>query len=394
MIDLARVRARFPALAETGPTGEPLVHADAPGGTQAVDTAIDAMAAHLRRGTANSHGPFPVSQRVDRLVEQVRDRVGRFFGSEPESVVFGPNMTTLTMHLARALTSHLGPGDAIVCTRLDHDANVAPWLSLAERTGASVRFVELDTASGRLDPDSLEWAIRDDTRLVAFPGASNALGTVVDPLPLVDAARAVGARTFMDAVHLAPHAAVDRRALGIDVVACSAYKFFGPHAGILLAEPELLAELSPEQLRPAPRHGPDRWQTGTANFEAIAGIGGAVDYLDELGIEHIADHEAALSQRFLAGVGLLGHVRLHGPPTAQGRTPTFAVTVERLAPAQVATAFAAAGINVWHGHYYAVEPMRALGLLEHGGAVRIGFVHYHGEDDVDRVLEVLADLAR
>ncbi len=394
MIDLARTRARFPALAEPGPNGQPLVHADAPGGTQAVDAAIDAMAEHLRSGTSNTHGPFAVSQRVDRLVERVRDQVGGFFGSEPESVVFGPNMTTLTMHLARALTPRFGPHDAIACTRLDHDANVTPWLSLAERTGATVRMVEFDPATGRLDPDSLDRAVRDDTRLVTFPGASNALGTVVDPDPLVSAARAVGAWTFMDAVHLAPHAGIDRRALGVDVVACSAYKFFGPHAGILLADPALLAELTPEQLRPAPQQGPDRWQTGTASFEAIAGIGGAVGYLDTVGIDRIAAHEATLTERFLAGVERLPHVRLYGPPQAEQRTPTFAVTVERIEPAVAAEAFAAAGINVWHGHYYAIEPMRALGLLDAGGAVRIGFVHYHGADDVDRVLEVLADFAR
>ena len=394
MLDLLQTRTRFPALAEVGPTGQPLVHADAPGGTQAVDAAIDAMAEHLRTGTSNTHGPFAVSQRVDRLVDRVRDQLGGFLGSEPESVVFGPNMTTLTMHLARALTPRFGPDDAIACTRLDHDANVAPWLTLAERTGATVRMIEFDPATGRLDPDSLDQAVRDDTRLVTFPGASNALGTVVDPAPLVSAAHAVGAWTFMDAVHLAPHAAIDRRALGVDVVACSAYKFFGPHAGVMLADPALLADLTPERLRPAPQQGPDGWQTGTANFEAIAGIGGAIDYLDDVGIDRVAAHEAALSERLLSGVEPLRHVRLYGPPEPVQRTPTFAVTIERVEPAVAAETFAAAGINVWHGHYYAVEPMRALGLLDAGGAVRIGFVHYHGDDDVDRVLEVLADFAR
>ncbi|MFP4634383.1 MAG: cysteine desulfurase-like protein [Nitriliruptoraceae bacterium] len=394
MFDPASIRNRFPALHEIGPTGQPLVHADAPGGTQAVDAAIEAMAGHLRSGTANTHGAFPISQRVDALVDGVRGQVAGLLGTQPESVVFGPNMTTLTIHLARALTSQLGPGDAIACTRLDHDANVSPWLALAERTGATVRFVGLDPATGRLDLDTLDAAVRDDTRLVTFPGASNALGTIVDPTPLIEAARSVDAWTFMDAVHLAPHARIDRRASGIDVLACSPYKFFGPHAGILAADPQLLTQITPERLRPAPDEGPDRWQTGTASFETIAGIGGAIDHLDELGMDAIAAHEATLTERFLAGIAPLRHVRLHGPAEARERTPTFAVTVEGLTPIAVAETLAARGINVWAGHYYAIEPMRALGLLDSGGAVRIGFVHYHGADDVDRVLEALADLAR
>lgn len=394
VLDPERIRSRFPALRETGPTGLPVIHADAPGGTQAVDTAIERIAGHLREGTANQHGAFAVSQRVDRLVERVREQAGAFLGTEPGSVVFGPNMTTLTIHLARALEARIAPGDAIACTRLDHDANVSPWLMLAARTGATVRFIDLDPATGRLDLDTLDAAVGPDTRLVTFPGASNSLGTVVDPAPLVAAARAVGAWTFLDAVHLAPHASIDRRALGVDVLACSAYKFFGPHAGLLAADPALLADLSPDKLRPAPDTGPDRWQTGTASFEAIAGIGGALEYLDEVGMASITAHESDLTERFLAGIAPLRHVRLHGPGEATDRTPTFAVTLDGLTPAAVAEAFAAHGINVWAGHYYALEPMRTLGLLDHGGAVRIGFAHYHRTEDVDRVLEVLADLAR
>ena len=394
MLDPDRIRSRFPALQEIGPTGLPVIHADAPGGTQAVDTAIERIAGHLREGSANQHGAFAVSQRVDRLVARVRGQVAGFLGTEPDSVVFGPNMTTLTIHLARALEARIGPDDAIACTRLDHDANVSPWLTLAARTGATVRFIDLDPTTGRLDLDTLDAAIGPDTKLVTFPGASNSLGTIVDPEPLVTAARAVGAWTFLDAVHLAPHAPLDRRAMGVDVLACSAYKFFGPHAGLLAADPALLADLTPDKLRPAPDTGPDRWQTGTASFEAIAGIGGAIEYLDDIGMDAIATHESALIERFLDGVAPLRHVQLHGPAEATGRTPTFAVTLDGLTPTSVAEAFAAHGINVWAGHYYALEPMRALGLLDAGGAVRIGFAHYHRADDVDRVLEVLADLTR
>ena len=393
-MDLQHVRERFPALVATTGDGRPLVHADAPGGTQAVDRAIEAMAEHLRSGSANQHGAFEISQRTDAMVEHVRAQVGRFLGSPTDGIVFGPNMTTLTLHLSRALTPRLAPGDHIVCTQLDHDANVSPWLLLAERSGAEVRFVPLDPTTGRLALDGLEQVVTDRTRLITFPGASNALGTVVDPAPFVEAARSVGALTFMDAVHLAPHQPVDRLASGIDAIACSPYKFFGPHAGILAADPELLATLTPDKLRPAPDQGPARWQTGTASFEAIAGIGGALDHLDEVGLAAIAGHEQQLTDRFLAGVDALAHVTLHGPPEGTDRTPTFAVTADRWQPSAIAEAFAARGINVWAGHYYAIEPLRALGLLEAGGAVRIGFVHYHGPDDVDRVLEALADLRR
>ena len=393
MLELARVRARFPALAARA--GEPpVVHADAPGGTQAVDLAIEAMAEHLRTGSANQHGSFALSRRTDDLVDRVRTQVGTFLGTSPEGVVFGPNMTSLTFHLSRAFDARIGPGDVIVCTELDHDANVAPWLALAERTGAEVRWVRLDPDSGRLDLTTLEQAVTDRTRLVALPAASNALGTVVDPEPFVAAATAVGALTFVDAVHAAPHLPLDRAGWGVDMLVCSPYKFFGPHAGILAADPALLADLDPPKLRPAPDAGPERWQTGTASFEAIAGVGGAVAYLDEVGWAAISSHEAELARRFLDGIASLPHVALHGPPGAEGRTPTFAVTVQGWSPQAAAEALALHRINVWAGHYYAIEPMRALGLLEDGGAVRVGFVHYHDQDDVDRVLVALAELAR
>jgi cysteine desulfurase family protein (TIGR01976 family) len=394
MLDLDRIRARFPALAETGPDGSPLVHADAPGGTQAVDRAIEAMTDLLRQGSANQHGAFDVSRRTDAMVDRVREQVGAFLGSEPDGVVFGPNMTTLTFHLSRAMDSGLTAGDEIVCTKLDHDANVSPWLRLAERVGATVRWVPLDAPTGRLDTGALDEVVTDRTRLVAFPAASNAFGTVVDPTPFVAAAARVGAVTFCDAVHAAPHIQVDRRGWGVDVVACSPYKFFGPHAGLLAADPGLLARLEPDKVRPSPDEGPERWQTGTASFEAIAGIGGALTYLDEVGMSRIESHEHVLVHRFLEGIARLGHVTLHGPGGTEARTPTFAVTVDGWEPPAVADALAAVGINVWAGHYYAIEPMRALGLLDHGGAVRIGFVHHHGPDDVDRVVEALARLAR
>lgn len=392
VLDLTEIRARFPALTGTV-DGVPILHADAPGGTQVVDAAIEAMAGHLRAGTANQHGPFELSRRTDEVVDRVRRQAGRFLGTPSDGIVFGPNMTTLAFHVAHALEPVVGPGDRIVTTQLDHDANVSPWLQLAARTGAEVAMVRLDPTSGRLDLDDLDRLVTANTRLVAFPAASNALGTVVDPAPLVAAANDVGALTFVDAVHAAPHLPLDRAAMGADLLACSPYKFFGPHAGVLAADPELLADLAPAKVRPAPDKGPERWQTGTASFEAIAGTGGAIAYLDEVGMDAIGAHEAELTRRFLGGLAAQGHVRLHGPVSVDGRSPTFAVTVDGLSPDAAAAALAARGINVWAGHYYAIEPMQALGLLDRGGAVRIGFVHYHGPDDVDRVLEALADLA-
>ncbi|MDP9405443.1 MAG: cysteine desulfurase-like protein, partial [Actinomycetota bacterium] len=395
-LDVDAVRARFPALTQTVPDGAggavPVVHADAPGGTQVTAGVIEAMAVYLRTANANSHGCFPASTATDALVEEVRRKVAAFVGGHPAGIVFGPNMTTLTWHFSHALDARVAPGDELVCTRLDHDANVSPWLALAGRTGATVRWVSLDPETGRLDMDTLDVSAR--TRLVAFPAASNALGTVVDSAPFVAAARSVGALTFCDAVHAAPHVPLDRAAAGIDVLACSPYKFFGPHAGLLSADPDLLAELRPDKVRPAPAAGPDRWQTGTAAFEAIAGVGAALDHIAEFGMDAVVAHERTLTRRYLDGVAQLGHVTVHGPADEHARTPTFALTVRGHTPDQVARTLAARGVNVWAGDYYAVEPMRALDLADRGGAVRVGFVHYHRPADVDRVLTLLADLAR
>jgi len=293
VFDVDTIRGRFPALRATTDDGHDIVHAAAPGGTQAVDLAIDAMAGHLREGTTNAHAPFPMSHRLDGMVAGVRVQVGTFLDSEAESVIFGPNMTSLTFHLAHALADRVGSSANIVCTRLDHDANVAPWQLLAGRSGAELRFVGIG-ADSRMDTSQLDRVVDDRTALVAFPGASNAFGTLVDPAPFVDAARAVGALTFMDAVHLAPHGPVARRAAGIDVVACSPYKFFGPHSGLLAMEPALIESLQPDKVRPSPATGPDKWQMGTAAFETIAGIGGALTYLDELGWDPIVAQELSL----------------------------------------------------------------------------------------------------
>lgn len=386
-LDVEAVRRQFPAL-----TAAPhLVHADAPGGTQVHEGVLAAMRDWLVQRNANSHGVFAASEETDAMVDAVRAQAAAFLGGHPGGIVFGANMTTLTWHLSHALTERIVAGDELVCTRLDHDANVAPWLALAARTGATVRWVQL-RPDGTLDPASLDDAVTADTRLIAFPGASNALGTLVDPAPFVAAARTVGALTFCDAVHAAPHVPLDQRAAGIDVLACSPYKFCGPHAGILSAHPDLLADLTPDKVRPSPDEGPDRWQTGTAAFEDIAGTGAALDHLAEVGMAAVEEHGRALAARFLEGLAALPHVTLHGVPTAEGRTPTFALTLDGHTPEEAARALAADGIATWSGHYYAIEPLRALGLLHRGGALRVGFVHYHRDADVDRVLEALARL--
>lgn len=384
-LDLTETRARFPALV----AHPEVVHTCAPGGTQILGSVLDAMRQAAIDANANQHAAFPASGRVDALCDRARQRMGQLLGSEPQSIVFGPNMTTLAFHLSHVLDEVLATGGEIVCTRLDHDANVAPWLGLAERTGATVRWIDI-TDQGRLDLEAIAQAITPRTRLVTFPLASNALGTVVDPAPIVQAAKAVGAITVMDAVHGAPHVPVDRRGSGVDVVFCSPYKFFGPHAGVMAADPGLLAKLGPDKVRPSPDEGPERWQTGTASFETIAGCAAAADYLlDEMSLATIGRHEDTLAQAFLNGLAQRPGWTLHGPGDTLGRTPTFAITHERATSQDVAEIFAKHDVNVYAGHYYAIEPMRRLGLLDRGGAVRIGFVHYHGLDDVRRVLDAM-----
>jgi cysteine desulfurase family protein (TIGR01976 family) len=386
MLDVPEIRRRFPALVADPHT----VHADAPGGTQILGDAVTAMVRYLAQDNANLDGAFPASRATGALVDHARQRVATFLGGEPEGIVFGPNMTTLTYRFAQSLEAVVGASDEIVCTQLDHDANVHPWLHLAARTGAAVRWVPL-RPDGTLDVAVLD-EVSTRTRVIAFPAAANSLGTVVDPAPFVAAARRVGAITFMDAVHAAPHVAVDQRGAGVDVVACSPYKFFGPHAGVLSARPELLAELVPLNVRPASGHPPRSWEVGTKAFEALAGTVAAVDYLLELGHAEIRAHEQALSRAFLDGLADLDRVRLHGPAGPEDRTPTFAITVADRTPEAVAAVLGRAGINAWSGHYYAVEPMSALDLFDRGGAVRIGFVHYHGSSDIERTLDALHGL--
>jgi cysteine desulfurase family protein (TIGR01976 family) len=353
-----------------------------------VDAAIEAMAAFMRSGAiANQHGEFEAADRTDALVAEARATCGALLGGDPRGVVFGSSMTTLTLSFSGAAGRTLGPGDEVVCTRFDHDANVRPWLIAAERAGATVRFAEPDRDTLELPPSAVEAVLTDRTRWVAVTAASNAVGTVPDLPAIAAAAHAAGARVYVDAVHATPHRPIDVTALDVDALACSAYKWFGPHQSILWARPELLEQLQPDKLRPSPDTVPERWETGTPAFEALAGTIAAARYLDETGFDAIRSHEDALLARMVDGLAAIDGVTLHGSP--RDRTPTVMFSVRGRRPADVAAALAAEPVAVWNGNYYALELSRFLGL-EPEGAVRAGVVHYNDEQDLDRLLAAVA----
>jgi cysteine desulfurase family protein (TIGR01976 family) len=356
-----------------------------------VDTAIDAMADWMRSGrNANHGGLFAAGEATDELVASARAVVGELLGADPRGVVFGPNMTTLTLAFSAAAGRALQPGDEIVCTRLDHDANVRPWLIAAERAGAVVRFAEPDRETLELPVSAVESVLSDRTRWVAVTAASNAVGTVPDVAAIVAGAHAAGARTYVDAVHATPHRRLDVAALDTDVLVCSSYKWFGPHAGMLCARPELLEELAPDKLRPAPDEVPDRWETGTQSFEAIAGIRAAAEYMLELDWQAVEAHEKAMLGVMLAGLASIDGVHLHGAPP--DRAPTVMFSVDGRGADEVARALADAQIAVWHGNYYAWELHRFLGLGP-DGAIRAGAVHYNEPADIERLLAAVEQVA-
>lgn len=404
MLDVTAVRSRFPALSRTEGV-EPVVYADGPGGTQVPDSVIVAMSEFLARGGANLGGPFATSVETEELVVSARRAVADLVGaSRPEEIVFGQNMTSLTLALGRALARGWRSGDEIVCTRLDHDANVSSWMQAAGEAGATVRLAEFDRGTGRLEPEAVARMMTGRTRHVAVTLASNAIGTIVDVPAIAAMARLAGATIFVDAVHQAPHGRIDVKHIGCDFLAASAYKFFGPHTGVMYGRYELLDEIEAVRIRPAPTEPPGKWETGTQSFESLAGVTAAIDYLASLGdgptrraalgsaMGRIGAYERVLAQRFLDGVAELPHVTVHGTRKPERRTPTFAVAVESVSPAVVAAELGRTGIYVWDGHYYALEVMSHLGVLESGGLVRIGFVHYNTVDEVDRVLDALASL--
>lgn len=367
---------------------------DAPAGTQMVDVAIEATSAWMRSTTtACSGGWFEASEATGELVGRARSTVGRLFGADPAGVCFGANMTTLTFSFSRAVAATLRPGDRVVGTRLDHEANVSPWRLACQLAGAEHVLAPIDTATGTLPPEHVIGLIDERTRWVTLPGASNLLGTAPDLAPIVEAAHAVGARVFVDAVALAPHLAIDVAALGCDALVSSPYKWYGPHSGMLWVDPDLLESLPVQKVRPAPDHGPGRFETGMPNYEAIAGIDAAARFLLEEGMDRVAAAEREVFAPLLAGLQSIRGVHVYGPSGLEGRTPTAAFRVDGVAPADVAKALAAERCAVWDGHNYAVEVVDSLGLAEQGGVVRAGLARYLEADDVQRLLSVVERLA-
>ncbi len=384
LLDIAAVRARYSALQRS------LAFFDGPGGTQCPDEVIDAIAGYLREDNANVGAAYETSRRTDELVARARRRAGDFLGCSDEEVVFGPSMTALNFNLTRTLARTLRAGDEVLVTKLDHDANVSPWLELAHDLGIVIRFVAVhDDLS--IDYDDLARQLSERTRVVAFPVAANSVGTAPDVGRIVELAHGAGALAWADAVHYGPHGPIDVGAWDVDVLICSPYKFFGPHMGLAYGRRELLESWRPYKVRPAANEPVGhRFEHGTCQHELLAGFVAAVDYIDSLGWDAITAHERFLGERFLAG--LPGGIELYGLPSLEGRVPTFCFNVPGHAPEAVATHLAARDIAVWWGNYYAVETMAQLGLDPQQGAVRAGIVHYNTAEEVDRLLAALTEL--
>jgi len=412
-IDVAWIRGQFPALAQEV-NAQPAVFFDGPGGTQVPQRVIEAIGRYLATSNANTHGEFATSARTDEVIAAGREAMADLLGCDTDEVVFGPNMTALTFAMSRAIGRELQPGDEIVLTLLDHDANYSPWKALEER-GVVVRAVDVHVEDCTLDMDDLRRKIGPNTRLVAVGYASNAVGTINDVAEIVRVAHGVGALCFVDAVHYAPHGPIDVRALDCDFLVCSPYKFFGPHMGVLYGKREHLARLRPYKVRPAGDEGPDRWETGTQNHEGIAGVAAAIDYLADLdgrveghdgppasrresllrAMDAIRDHESKLARRLIDGLLSLPGLTLYGiadPDRFGWRTPTVAVRIEGHEPRAVSRALGERGICTWAGNYYAINLTERLGVEEEGGMLRIGLVHYNTPEEVDRMLTALREI--
>ena len=420
-LDLAWVRVQFPSLSQRV-NGHPAAFLDGPGGTQVPQLVIDAISGYLRENNANTCGAYATSRNTDRVIADARSAMADFLGCDSDEVVFGPNMTTLTFAMSRAIGRELGPGDEILLTHLDHDANISPWRALVER-GVKIQFAEIREEDCTLNLEDLASKINSRTRVVAVGYASNAVGTINDVKTIVRLAHNAGAMAYIDAVHYAPHGPIDVRDLDCDFLACSTYKFFAPHMGVLYGKREHLARFSPYKVRANTDAVPQRWEWGTLNHECIAGITACVDYLAELGRENprsstrtqtlmgaferrealkmsyraIRAHERTLAKRMLGGLTQIRGLRLYGISDLtrlDSRCPTFAVRIEGHSPLELATKLGDRGIFTWDGNYYAINLTERLGVEKNGGFLRIGFVHYNTEEEVDRVLEELATVSQ
>jgi len=415
-LDLERVRHQFPAL-----TGE-AVYLDNPGGTQVAKQCLDRMLNYLIETNANHDGVFQTSRESDATARDSRRAAADFLGARPEEVVIGANMTTLTFHLTRSLAPWVNTGDSLAVTRLDHDANVTPWALLARDRGAEILWVDFHPEDGTLDLASLDRALEKKPKILAFGYASNALGTVNPVADITAKAHAAGAKVFIDAVHYAPHGAIDVAAIGCDFLACSAYKFFGPHLGLLYGKRELLEELSAYKVRPADNHIPFRFETGTPNFEAIAGLLGVMEYLEYVG-DHFGEdpgpvtggeadgkklklrrasaairaYEKTLTAALYETLRAVPGITIYGitdPARFADRVATFAFRLQNLEPRRIAEELDKDRVYAWSGNYYALEATTRLGVEDKGGMLRVGAVHYNTLEDIERLGRSLARIAR
>jgi cysteine desulfurase family protein (TIGR01976 family) len=418
IFNMDEIRSKFPALAETDESGKPFAYFDGPGGTQVPQTVLDAMTNYFTKANANHGGRFITSRRNDATVESARAAMADFLNAEtPREIVFGANMTTLTYNLSRVIGRRLREGDEIVVTRLDHDANVAPWASL-EENGVVLKYADFKTEDCRLDMAHLGSLINENTRLVAVGYASNAVGTV-NPIQAIAAmAHAKGAWIWVDAVHFAPHGPIDVQVLDCDFLVCSAYKYFGPHVGVLYAKHALLDELEAYKVRPADPEPPYKFETGTLNHEGLAGVAAAVDYLADIGRQYggafdpkrlegsyvgrrkelkqamglIVDYERTLFNYLLNEIRNVPGVRIYGitdSAALANRCPTLAFTKTDKSPQEIAEQLGNQGIFVWDGNYYAISVTETLGLEASGGMVRVGLAHYNTREEVDRLIAAL-----
>jgi cysteine desulfurase family protein (TIGR01976 family) len=398
------IRASFPSLRRMY-DDRPVGYFDAPGGTQVPEVVAAAVVEQMLRHNANAHWAYQTSRELDEVLAKSRAVLAEYVGGNEDEVVFGSNMTTLTFHLARALGRTFAPGDEIVVTELDHMANVSPWVDLVSERGMVVRTVPLDPETGDLDWIAFEASVSDRTRLVAVTAASNALGTIVDLARVRSLARSAGALLSVDAVHLAPHERIDVAEIGCDFLACSPYKFYGPHVGVLWSRADLLGEILPSKLAPAPDDGPEKWETGTLNHEGIAGAAAAVEFLAALADrgtlgERLDTAFAELSRRgdelltrLWEGLAAVNGVRLYGPPPGGARTPTLSFTIEDCRPAEAAARLSSDwGLFLSHGNFYASSVTERLGV-EPEGLIRAGCACYTNREEVDRLIGAVEELA-
>jgi cysteine desulfurase family protein (TIGR01976 family) len=410
-LDLAHIRSQFPSLAQTV-NGHPAVFFDGPGGTQVPQRVIDAISDYLRRDNANSGGNYPTSRRTDAVIVAAREAMADFFHCAADEVVLGQNMTSLTFAFSRAIGRELGPGDEILVTRLDHDANVSPWLAMAEDRGVTVRWAEIHDEDCTLNLADLSSKINERTKLVAVGYASNAVGTLNPVKAISKLAHAAGALAFIDAVHYTPHGLIDVSALDCDFLVCSTYKFFGPHMGVLFGKREHLQRLRPYKVRPLTDTIPFRWEWGTLNHECIAGITACVDYIADIGrrarpevadrraaivaaYELIHEHENRLLTRAFEGLSKIPGAKIFGitdPARFNERCATLAVRIEGHSPLELATKLGERGFFTWDGNYYALNLTEHLGVEKSGGFLRIGLVHYNTVEEVDRLIAALREI--